>query len=114
VNDYKRSATVLRILGHPVRLQILDILRQGETCVCHIERALGRRQAYVSQQLMTLRDSGLVDSRQDGLQVYYKLSDSLVAQLLATLFGQVNVFGHAVLEDCKCPACSVVQIAAIK
>jgi DNA-binding transcriptional ArsR family regulator len=63
---------------------------------------------------MTLRDSGLVDSRKDGLQVYYKLSDPLVAELLAMLFGRVNVSGHEVLEDCKCPACSVVHIAAIK
>ena len=69
VNSYNDTASKLKVMGHPVRLQILDMLRRGETCVCHIEQALDKRQAYISQQLMMLRDAGLVDSRKDGLQV---------------------------------------------
>ncbi len=80
--DYRQQATFLKAVAHPVRLQILDMLRQGEVCVCHIERAIHQRQAYVSQQLMVLREAGLVESRKDGLQVYYWIDDPMVIDLL--------------------------------
>ena len=96
-------------MGHPVRLRILDMLRQGETCVCHIEQALDKRQAYISQQLMTLRDAGLVVSRKDGLQVYYWLSDDQVNHLLEVLVGSLASDGLDKLVDCRCPSCSTVH-----
>lgn len=105
-------ASKLKVMGHPVRLQILEMLRQGETCVCHIERALGMRQAYVSQQLMALRDAGLVDARKDGLQVYYRLADDDVAALLALLYGPPDSGTVEPLQDCRCPACSNVLVAS--
>lgn len=58
---------------HPERLAILEMLRNGERCVCEIEDALGHRQAYVSQQLTVLRNAGLVESRRDGWRVFYRL-----------------------------------------
>lgn len=61
--DYTQPARWLKAMAHPTRLEILDILRRGEECVCHTEAALGRRQSYISQQLMALRDAGLVGSR---------------------------------------------------
>ncbi|MBZ0293318.1 MAG: metalloregulator ArsR/SmtB family transcription factor [Anaerolineae bacterium] len=111
--EYKSNARKLKLMGHPVRLQILNMLRQGETCVCHIERALDKRQAYISQQLMTLRDAGLVDSRKDGLQVYYRLMDSDVVELLTLLYGPLDSDGLYPLDGCHCPACSSVLITEI-
>lgn len=96
----------MKVMGHPVRLQILDMLRRGETCVCHIERALNKRQAYISQQLMALRDAGLVDSRKDGLQVYYRLTDNQVTAVLDLLYGTLSKSTLERLDDCTCPACS--------
>ena len=58
---------------HPERLAILEMLRSGERCVCDIEDALGHRQAYVSQQLIVLRNAGLVESRRDGWRVFYRV-----------------------------------------
>ena len=95
-------------MGHPVRLQILDMLRLGETCVCHIENALDKRQAYISQQFMVLRDAGLVDSRKDGLQVYYRLVDEQVFEMLNLILGPTTGEGLAFLDDCSCPSCSTV------
>ncbi|MBX3061322.1 MAG: winged helix-turn-helix transcriptional regulator [Anaerolineae bacterium] len=43
------QANYFKALAHPVRLQILAVLRQGEACVCHLEVILQRRQAYISQ-----------------------------------------------------------------
>ena len=71
--NYDDLSSLFKALAHPVRLQILDMLRCGELCVCHIEAALDKRQAYISQQLMSLREGGLVVSRKEGLQVYYRL-----------------------------------------
>ncbi len=110
MNIYENKASKLKVMGHPVRLQILDMLRQGEICVCHIERALDKRQAYVSQQLMTLRDAGLVDSRKEGLQVYYRLVDEQVTDLLDLLVGSQTTEGLELLDDCSCPSCSIVLI----
>lgn len=113
VSDYPQLARKLKVMGHPVRLHILDMLRRGETCVCHIEQALDKRQAYISQQLMTLRDAGLVDSRKDGLQVYYRLVDEQVYDLLDLLAGPLKSDGLDVLEGCNCPSCSTVLITDI-
>jgi ArsR family transcriptional regulator len=114
VSRYASSAHKLKAMGHPVRLQILVMLRQGETCVCHIERALDKRQAYVSQQLMALRDAGLVHSRRDGLQVYYRLADDEVTALLDVLYGPLAAPGLDTLPGCTCPVCSTVLAADIR
>lgn len=106
--DYDTLSNCLKALAHPARLQILDMLRRGEVCVCHIETALGRRQAYVSQQLMVLRETGLVASRRDGLRVFYRLADPLAADLLDAALGPIHPGrGPARLEGCPCPACAV-------
>jgi len=112
VTDYQTHAVKLKVMSHPVRLQILDMLRQGEMCVCHIEKALGRRQAYISQQLMTLREAGLVDSRKDGLQVYYWLADDVIAHLLDTLYGEAE-YGQTIIEGCTCPVCTTISTEKI-
>jgi len=114
VNSYDKTANKLKVMGHPIRLQILDMLRHGETCVCHIEQALDRRQAYISQQLMTLRDASLVDSRKDGLQVYYRLIDDQVVELLDLLVGLLTSDGRDVLDGCNCPSCSTVLTTMIE
>jgi DNA-binding transcriptional ArsR family regulator len=68
------EAELLNALSHPARLEILELLRDGESCVCHIQAMLDHRQAYISQQLNILRQAGLITSRKDGLRVYYKIS----------------------------------------
>jgi ArsR family transcriptional regulator len=83
MNGYGWLAMRLKALGHPVRLQILEVLEvEGEACVCHLESRLGQRQATISQHLARLRDAGLVADRRDGLNVFYSLADDSVASLL--------------------------------
>ena len=50
-NTYDLQVQIFKVLTHPARLAILEILRDGEHCVCHMEAYLGFRQAYISQQL---------------------------------------------------------------
>ena len=109
---FKTEARLLSSLAHPTRLQILEILRDGEACVCHIQATLRQRQSYVSQQLMALRQPGIVANRKEGLRVYYRISDP---QILAVLDDVRAVTG---LNDedmqqyfpeqgkCNCPQCA--------
>ena len=84
---FETEAHLLALLAHPIRLQIVDLLRHGEVCVCDMQAVLNQRQAYVSQHLMALREAGLVACRKDGLRVYYQLSDPRILRL----FDQVHV-----------------------
>jgi DNA-binding transcriptional ArsR family regulator len=104
---YKAQARLLHILSHPARLQILDILRGGEECVCHIQYVLGKRQAYVSQQLMVLRDAGLVTDRKDGLNVYYRLADPAVTAVLGVVLGPADERREC--AESACPRCNPSQ-----
>ena len=72
MTDVQRLSDLLRVIAHPARLQILNLLRGGETCVCQMEARLGYRQAYISQHLMALREAGLVADRRQGWKVFYR------------------------------------------
>lgn len=98
---------LFKAMGHASRLQILTMLRGGEICVCHIKAALGRRQAYVSQQLRVLRDTGAVVSRREGSQVYYRLADPRIETLLAAA-GAPLPAPLALLAHCANPSCAAV------
>jgi DNA-binding transcriptional ArsR family regulator len=112
MDAYDRQAELLKALSHPVRLQILDILRDGEQCVCHIEAVVGLRQAYISQQLIVLRKAGLVADRKDGLRVYYRLTDRAVLRLLDQTRTLLEKQGITLTmpdlspHSCPCPNCS--------
>jgi DNA-binding transcriptional ArsR family regulator len=100
-------------LMHPARLAILEILRDGEECVCHMEAFLGYRQAYISQQLMVLREAGLVDDRRDGLNIFYHVSNPQIFALMddaAGLSGGNEISGSGEMQaghrDCPCPKCN--------
>jgi DNA-binding transcriptional ArsR family regulator len=114
MNRYFREAARLKALAHPVRLQILDMLREGEVCVCHMEAALQRRQAYISQQLMTLREAGLVESRKDGLQVFYRLVDDVTVAVLEAVLGPNKVDVPPIIEQCPCPRCAEAEAKALQ
>ena len=79
---FESEARLLALLAHPIRLQIVQLLRHGELCVCDMQAVLGQRQAYVSQHLMVLREAGIVTCRKDGLRVYYQLSDPRILHVL--------------------------------
>ena len=67
---------------HPTRMAILDVLRGGEQCVCHMEAVLGLRQAHISQHLMILREAGLVTDRRDGWNIFYRVSKTDIYKVI--------------------------------
>ena len=68
-----RAATVIKCLGHPLRLRLLEALEQGERTVTELQDYADMSQAAVSQQLATLKARGIVDSRREGTFVYYRI-----------------------------------------
>lgn len=99
-------ARLLKTLGHPARLAIVDALRVGEACVCHLEAVLHRRQAYLSQQLMILREAGIVTVRREGLNIYYQLADAQTSAVLEALLPQRPTPQNKRVADCPCPHCA--------
>jgi len=68
------KAEVFKAMGHPIRLGILEMLAQGEKCVCEIFEYVGTDISNVSKHLALLRHNGLVADRKKGLKVFYSLA----------------------------------------
>jgi DNA-binding transcriptional ArsR family regulator len=109
---------IFQALSHPFRLQVLDVLRNGEVCVCHLAALFDRPQPYVSKQLAELKEAGLVIDRREGFRIYYSLTDPSVgtiidsARLLLLRLGLLDASSfispavptHPV-AGCECPRC---------
>jgi len=80
---YVIKAQMFRVLGHPVRIRILELLTDGELTVGDLQRELQLDSSGTSQHLAALRQQGILESRRAGTSVYYRLRDPRVSQLLA-------------------------------
>jgi DNA-binding transcriptional ArsR family regulator len=81
---YQVKAEFFRILGHPVRVRILELLKDGERSVGDLQRELQMDSSGTSQHLGVLRKHGVLESRRDGTSVYYAVRDPRMFQLLET------------------------------
>lgn len=79
---YKIQADFIRALAHPVRLQIIEFLKNGEQNVGSIVKALGVQQSSLSRHLTILKDSGILKARQQGLLIYYSIEDHDIFKVL--------------------------------
>ncbi len=78
-------ADVLKAVAHPVRLQIIELLENGEQCVGDIVKKLDVPQAVVSQQLGLMKDKQVLQSRRQGTSVFYTIKNENVIKLLHCL-----------------------------
>ena len=79
---YEVKAGLFRVLGHPARVRIIELLRDGERSVGALQAELGLESGATSQHLSALRRVGLVESRRDGTSVFYRAADEKVFDLL--------------------------------
>ena len=77
-----RASRVIRVVGHPLRLRLLELLEDGERNVTDLVRGSGAGQATVSQQLKILRAEGVVGDRRDGPRVFYRITEPKVSRIL--------------------------------
>ncbi len=108
--DYRQYSEKLKLLAHPERLRILDVLRREPECVCHLEALIGKPQPYVSQQLRLLREAGFIADEKDGVNVFYRLVDVEVAGWLDVILGPIRgedpeLAHHKKVIACSCPKC---------
>ena len=116
----KKLAAPLNIIASPQRIAILLAIGKGEACVCHLEAALGWRQAYISQHLMALRKADILRDRREGRYVYYSLKDASLLDLItasASLSGLAaesvsSLINTQTYPSCACPHCTPAIIPA--
>lgn len=114
----RQIAASLSAIASPQRIAILLAIGKGEACVCHLETALGLRQAYISQHLMALRKADILQDRREGRYVYYRLKNASLLDLItafATLCGipaetVSSLVNTQVYSSCACPHCVPVFI----
>lgn len=86
MSKFEDKAELLKILGHPVRLEILDFLRKGPACATKTNKAIDIPQPNLSQHLRILRDAKLVDCCIDGQRRCYSIiCPSLIFEMLDLL-----------------------------
>ena len=78
----QRKAAILKALGQPTRLKIVELLRDGERCVCEMLPILEEEQANVSKHLSLLRQMGIVEFRKEGVSSYYKIKNKTIFEIL--------------------------------
>lgn len=80
------AGQLLKALSNPDRLLLLCQLSQGERNVSELETLLGIQQPTLSQQLAVLRREGLVDTRREGKQIYYRICSPAALGVIGTLY----------------------------
>jgi DNA-binding transcriptional ArsR family regulator len=117
---FASGAEVAHALAHPVRLGILELLRNEGAYVMHLTTMLGRPQANISQHLAILRDAGLVVDEREGMTVVYRVRDPRVFELVDQMKGLSLGLGEQALpragvrcerrasrgRRCHCPHCA--------
>jgi ArsR family transcriptional regulator len=114
----EQLAAPLTSIASPQRIAILLAIGNGEACVCHLEAALGWRQAYISQHLMALRKADILQDRREGRYVYYRLKNASYLDLItasASLSGLSAEIVSAIINtqtypSCECPHCTPAVI----
>jgi DNA-binding transcriptional ArsR family regulator len=79
---YALKAEFFRTLGHPARVRLLQLLREGEQSVSALQAALDLDSGGTSQHLAALRKQRLVTGRREGTSVYYRVKDPRILELL--------------------------------
>jgi DNA-binding transcriptional ArsR family regulator len=78
------KADFFRVLGHPARVRILELLRDGDKTVGELQAVLDLDSSGTSQHLAALRQRGIVEGRKDGTSVWYSIRDVRMFELLET------------------------------
>ena len=70
---FEKQAEIAKAVAHPLRLAIVDFLKDGEQCVCDIAEHVGAERSNVSRHLSVMVNAGVLEYRKEGLKVLYRL-----------------------------------------
>lgn len=93
---FEKKAEILKAIAQPTRLKILELLKEGERCVCEIYPALEQEQSNISKHLNFMKRAGILDSRKDGLRIIYWIK---AHETLEILRHTERIIQHEIEED---------------
>jgi ArsR family transcriptional regulator len=80
---FERQAEIAKAIAHPLRIAIVDFLKDGEQCVCDIAKYLGSERSNVSRHLSVMVNAGLLGYRKEGLKVIYNLKCACIVDFFS-------------------------------
>jgi len=83
-------AKKLKVCGHPVRLKILSVIKEGTVCVKELWKSIEQPQPVISQHLAVLKESGIVSSEVNGNKRIYAISDSFIYEVISLIKASLN------------------------
>jgi ArsR family transcriptional regulator len=82
---FERQAEIAKAVAHPLRIAVIDFLKDGERCVCEIAEQVGSERSNISRHLAVMVHAGVLTCRKDGLKVFYNLKTPCIAQCLSCI-----------------------------
>ncbi len=84
---FQKQAEIAKAIAHPLRIAIVDFLRDGEQCVCDIAEHVGSERSNVSRHLSVMVNAGILDYRKQGLKVIYALKTPCILDFFSCVVG---------------------------
>lgn len=78
----EKQAEIAKAIAHPLRIAVIDFLKDGERCVCDIAEHVGSERSNVSRHLAVMVNAGVLSCRKEGLKVFYWLRTPCVVDFL--------------------------------
>lgn len=82
---FEKQAEIAKAIAHPLRIAIIDFLKDGEQCVCDIAEHIGSERSNVSRHLAVMVKAGVLEYRKEGLKVIYKLKTPCVLRFFSCI-----------------------------
>jgi DNA-binding transcriptional ArsR family regulator len=80
---FGRQAEVAKAISHPLRIAVVNFLKDGEQCVCDIAEHIGSERSNVSRHLSVMVNAGLLEYRKEGLKVIYRLKCTCIVDFFS-------------------------------
>jgi len=84
---FEKQAEIAKAIAHPLRIAIVDFLRDGEQCVCDIAESIGSERSNVSRHLSVMVNAGVLEYRKEGLKVIYRLRTPCILDFFSCVNG---------------------------
>ena len=84
---FEKQAEIAKAIAHPLRIAIVDFLKDGEQCVCDIAEFVGSERSNVSRHLSVMVGAGVLEYRKEGLKVIYKLKTPCILDFFSCITG---------------------------
>jgi len=80
---FQKQAEIAKAIAHPLRIAVVNFLKDGEQCVCDIAQHVGSERSNVSRHLSVMVNAGLLEYRKEGLKVIYRLKTPCILKFFS-------------------------------